>query len=179
MSAVTGFRVPPTSRQALARLTQTVRVAAGVERGAFPIVPFIEHTIPIVVPGFDLQVVPCDEMKAEHAIFYPRACRMIVREDVYERACNGRGRDRMTLAHELGHLVLHRNVPLARTAGSHPHEAFRDSEWQATAFGALLLMPTKELVECATASEAAARFGVSFAAANYEMRMAQKRKSLS
>lgn len=31
-----------------------------------------------------------------------------IREDVYERACNGYGRDRLTMTHELDYLLLHR-----------------------------------------------------------------------
>lgn len=48
-------------------------------------------------------------MGAKHGETIPSENRIRIREDVYERACNGYGRDRLTMAHELGHLLLHRD----------------------------------------------------------------------
>ena len=41
------------------------------------------------------------------------------RRSVRDRAMMGAGRDRMTLAHELAHAVLHHSVPLFRIVGAH------------------------------------------------------------
>lgn len=70
---------------------------------------------------------------------------MVIREDVYE-AWNDpndpmHGRARFTLAHELGHLVLHEGPALHRQTAMIKHKVFEDSEWQADYF-AEFLMPT-------------------------------------
>ncbi len=38
-----------------------------------------------------------------HADTDVRTGHIRIKESVYERACNGEGRDRMTIAHEIGH----------------------------------------------------------------------------
>jgi len=70
-------------------------------------------------------------MGAKHGETIPSENRIRIREDVYERACNGYGRDRLTMAHELGHLLLHRveMITLAREDGDIP--PYKDPEWQA------------------------------------------------
>lgn len=59
-------------------------------------------------------------------------------------------RTRFTIAHELGHFVLHKNIPLIIDKGSNERVLFRDSssatgelhrEREANAFAASLLMP--------------------------------------
>jgi Zn-dependent peptidase ImmA (M78 family) len=44
----------------------------------------------------------------------PQDSLIILREDVYEGAHAGNGRDRMTVAHEIGHLLMHKNIAFAR-----------------------------------------------------------------
>lgn len=69
-------------------------------------------------------------MGAKHGETIPSENRIRIREDVYERACNGYGRDRLTMAHELGHLLLHRveTITLAREDGD--ISPYKDPEWQ-------------------------------------------------
>lgn len=78
---------------------------------------------------------------SKHGETIPSENRIRIREDVYERACNGYGRDRLTMAHELGHLLLHRveTITLAREDGDIP--PYKDPEWQANAFSGELLVP--------------------------------------
>lgn len=51
-----------------------------------------------------------------HGITYPDRNEIQIRQDVYDRAIAGSGRDRLTLAHELGHLLFHekQNISYAR-----------------------------------------------------------------
>ena len=74
---------------------------------------------------------------------------------------------RFTLAHEFGHMVLHNSevqgFPRAISRESN-HKPFRDSEWQADAFAAELMMPA-ERARGLSAEEIARRFGVSLQAA--------------
>lgn len=73
---------------------------------------------------------------------------MYIREDVYENANNGQGRDRFTIAHELGHLILQHNHILARTSSLMTHKPYEDSEWQADNFAAEFLMPYGFVKNC-------------------------------
>lgn len=73
---------------------------------------------------------------------------LIIRQDVYDRAIAGSGRDRLTLAHELGHLLFHekQNISYARVGDNTGIVVFRDPEWQADAFGGEVLM-LKEVIK--------------------------------
>jgi Zn-dependent peptidase ImmA (M78 family) len=85
----------------------------------------------------------------------------MIRPEIYDRAVAGHGRDRMTLAHEVGHLLLHTEVQLARRIGAGPIEAFRDPEWQAKAFAGELMVPRSLYPKGKHPSEVAALLGVS------------------
>nr|WP_305147469.1 ImmA/IrrE family metallo-endopeptidase [Butyricicoccus faecihominis] len=68
---------------------------------------------------------------------------MKIRNSVYEGACCGNGRDRFTLAHEIGHFFMHRDVDLALSRIDERNDvpAYRKSEWQANTFASALMMP--------------------------------------
>lgn len=89
-------------------------------------------------------------------------------------------------AHELGHGILHRQDMLARAdaadylddgRGTFGHPFSRDSEWQANAFAAALLMPAKGIPEGADAAAVADMFGVSMEAAEIRLRRLARRKA--
>lgn len=81
---------------------------------------------------------------------------MELREDVAQRAREGHGRARFTAAHELGHLILHRNE-LIEGVGANRVTKYEDSshntewpshlriytsaDWQANVFASAFLMP--------------------------------------
>ena len=89
---------------------------------------------------------------------------MHIREDIYQRARGGEGRDRFTLAHELAHLLLHSGQQFARRA-SIDTKPFMQSEWQANCFAGELLMSYKHMTMCKSPVEAAELFKVSTHAA--------------
>jgi len=78
-----------------------------------------------------------------HGITYPDRDEIQIRQDVYDRAVSGSGRDRLTMAHELGHLLFHerQNISYARMEDDSNIVTFRNPEWQADAFGGELLIP--------------------------------------
>jgi Zn-dependent peptidase ImmA (M78 family) len=88
----------------------------------------------------------------------------LIRQDVYARADAGEGRDRFTMCHELGHLILHRDLALSRVDPSRPSKLYCNSEWQADKFASFLLMP-RSLVEGIALRDAQEVFGVSLDAA--------------
>ena len=108
-------------------------------------------------------------MGAKHGEIIPSENRIRIREDVYERACNGYGRDRLTMAHELGHLLLHRVelITLAREDGDIP--PYKDPEWQANAFAGELL-GLYEYIKDMSIIDIASHYGITEKAASIQRR---------
>ncbi|MEM8833794.1 MAG: ImmA/IrrE family metallo-endopeptidase [Pseudomonadota bacterium] len=114
-------------------------------------------------------------MGENHGLTSHKDRAIIIREDVYERACEGCGRDRMTIIHEVGHTCLHapENVEFARSFDG-PIPAFRSAEWQAKAFAAELIVPHDLLESGMRVSDVAETFGVSSEAASYQLKVYQR-----
>ena len=91
-----------------------------------------------------------------------------IREDVYERAYAGYGRDRLTIAHEIGHLILHKpeNISLTR-ADNVAIPAYLNPEWQANAFAGELLAPY-DVIQGKSLMEISNTFGVTVDAAKIQ-----------
>lgn len=70
------------------------------------IVAILEFKLPESFPGFKLRIKPVSSMK-DFAVSEPHHNRITVREDIYDNACEGDAFCRFTLAHELGHFLLH------------------------------------------------------------------------
>lgn len=93
------------------------------------------------------------------------------KRSVRDRAEMGSGRDRMTLAHELGHAVLHHSVPLFRVAGAagttklSKETAYSSAEHQAKVFAAAFLIHDEDAAQMSSAEEISVEFGVSKQAA--------------
>ena len=106
-----------------------------------------------------------------HGLTNPATKTIKIREDVYDRACEGHGRDRFTLAHELGHYLLHDDVTvgLARSGDGASVVTYCDPEWQANAFAGELLMP-HDLIQNMSIGEIAAQCKVSYSAAELQRR---------
>ena len=160
----------PLSTQEIRQMAINLRRNFGLnseEDKMFPIVEFIELVVPSILEEFTLEILPQEEMGNVHGLACPEENCIKVREDVYERAIDGYGRDRFTLAHELGHFLLHHreHIRLARLENGSKIEAFRDPEWQANTFAAELLMPLG-LIDTEEQRAIADEFGVSLQAAS-------------
>lgn len=165
-----GRKVPPLSikgiRDLAFKLRQTFSILGVDLKGKVDIVHIIDCVIPKILPEFTLDIVPDDELGEDHAQTLPDKLNIKVKESVYEGACKGVGRDLFTLAHELGHLFIHRNVSsYARTNKVRKHKPFEDSEWQADCFAAEFLMLHGEVMACKSVNEVKNKFGVSYTAA--------------
>lgn len=137
----------------------------------FPIVQFLENILPILIPDFQLEIVPQEEMGNKHGETYPSRHLIRLREDVYLNAINGNGRDRLTIAHEIGHLLLHDDdsIALCRLAPNEKLKTYEDPEWQANAFGGELLAASY-LINGLTSFEVQEKCGVSEQAATVQLR---------
>ena len=161
---VDGIVVPPLSTDKIAAEAEAVRAFLGLsDRHYFPVMKVYE-LLNELVPGSDFQVLEAHEMGSDHGRTYSDTGMILIRNDVYARANAGAGRDRFTMCHELGHLILHRNLALSRIDPARPPKVYCNSEWQADKFASFLLMP-RSLVGQTSIKEAQGLFGVTFDAA--------------
>lgn len=162
----------PTSRFKLRGIANRIRQEIGCSKQLyFPVVEFMEWFMPQLYPGFDYILLERSEMGNCHGKACPEEKVIYLREDVYDGACRGIGRDRFTLAHEISHYILHKPgmVSYARLEQGKKLETFRDPEWQANTLAGELLIPI-ELIQGMSPDEIASRCGVSYSAANIQLK---------
>ena len=175
-----GYEVSPRSRRDLIQLAHGLhRLMEYRGKGAFPLMEFLERVLVALVPGFAFEVLTEEEIKKQAgdvlAATFPLGCLILIREDVYDAACSGHGFARMIVAHEIGHLFLHRRESCLfafREAGEFT-PAFRCSEWQANAFAGALLMPAHEILNLSP-GEIRDKYEVSKAAAETQLKAIKK-----
>lgn len=93
---------------------------------------------------FDFELQDKAYMGMTEAAVLPDEKLMNIREDVYEALHHNDTRARFTIAHEFGHLFMHKGVALNRGDGN--HKPYEDSEWQANQFATELLAPLEGCV---------------------------------
>lgn len=170
MHGDSGFEVPPLSRREIRLTAERIRRIFGISAPYFPILEVLDVVIPRIDPEFTLEVCSGQEMGANHGLTDPVNKLIRIREDVMIGAREGNGRDRGTLAHEFGHLILHRRVGLARRPTRAQLPAYQNSEWQAKAFAGELLVYYRNLHGCRSPADLAERFGVSHDSAETQWR---------
>ena len=163
-----GLSVPPLSLKQIRKRCELIRKIFDIPLNApVDIVKVFEYILTQI--GVELEIVPKHEMGTKHGETIPSEHRIRIREDVYERACNGYGRDRLTMAHELGHLLLHRaeTITFAREDGDIP--PYKDPAWQANAFAGELLAPY-EYIKDMSVIDIARYYGITEKAASIQRR---------
>lgn len=165
------YRVPPQNRESIRSIVRSLRGTFSITGLKFPVMEVIEFALPQLIPDFELHIGGMKEMGDTHGLTYPQEHLLILREDIYEGALNGVGRDRMTAAHELGHLLMHKNIAFARSAPGLKIRPFESSEWQAKCFSGELLVPAihSEVLKGMSAEKVAEICGVSLDAARYQL----------
>ncbi len=161
----------PLSRQHIRAMAMFIRKVDKSENMLFfDIVKFLDVVLPKMVPNFSLVIEGRDKMGECHGLTFPDRDEIHIREDVYIRASNGSGRDRLTMAHELFHLLQHekRNISYARMEAKEQVKVYMDPEWQADAFGGELLIPA-HLIKNMTVDEIVDKCKVSWSAAEYQL----------
>ncbi|WP_270505597.1 ImmA/IrrE family metallo-endopeptidase [Paraclostridium sordellii] len=141
-----------------------------IEGDRFPVLNFVEHVIPRIDENFNFVVVSTNELKDCYAVTDINDNTIKVREDVYDRAVDGNERDLFTIAHELGHLLLHSNQKVELARGDSPMMIYESTEWQANTFAAALLMPADKITSEDTKFTVARKFGVSITAAELRLK---------
>ena len=134
----------------------------------FPLMKFYEHVIPLIFPEYRFLYVDAEELNGEEAYTDHFKKIVKVRTDVYERALVGSVSDLFTIAHEIGHLFLHRGESLAFARTKERFPAYKSAEWQANYFAAELLM-SSHLILNMSVEEIAGRCCVSKSAASIQL----------
>lgn len=121
--------------------------------------------------GVNIEIVSKETLGVKHGETFPVQQKIQIREDVYDRACDGYGRDRLTIAHEIGHLLLHgpKKISLARLASGASIPTYCDPEWQANAFAGELLAPFR-FIQGLSVDEVQNKYGISAQAAQVQLR---------
>lgn len=169
------FIAEPLSNDKIDEIAFNLRRAVGFDKMLyFPIVDFVELVLPQVDDGFSFSVEEKRNMIDKYAYYDHTKNEMVVHDDVYDMACAGNGRHRFTIAHELGHYILHRNgVKMCRISGNERIAAYLDPEWQANTFASAILMP-KHLIRGLTSYEISIECGTSSQAAEIAYTKAKK-----
>lgn len=102
------------------------------------------------------------------AFTIPERRLIVLREDVYDGVTEENVFSRSTVIHELSHIVLEHAVTLQRGPIGQ-HRFFEDSEWQAKALTAAIMMPLAVCRSVASAFDLAQLCGTSVQAATYRL----------
>lgn len=167
------FIATPMNRAEIRSLAFQVRSNFGFGKTLrFPILEFVELALPQIDKNYAFEVADFRELGQSHGLTEREGdfVTIKIREDVYDLAYDEAGRDRGTVAHELGHYLMHARSPTLHRHFGGEVRTFEDPEWQAKCFQSELLVP-KHLVLGMSAEEAASACGVSLQAAEYQMKL--------
>ena len=161
-----GLVVPPMSTSALRAFAEKIRSLfvddAQIE---FPIIDVLEFKLPKILPHYYLDIQDSTLMGMDEGRVMPGSDVLILREDVYMKACNGDGRARFTAGHELLHYLIHRDIAFARSRED-SDKIYCDAEWQADTFSGTLFMSGRHLSKFKDSEHAARLCNISGHAAH-------------
>lgn len=166
------YKVPPRSAKDIEAISLAWRDALGVPNDWAPdMIRLLESELPKLPTYFrDYSFIVRSDSEMGEAEAYTEFVppHIVVRNSVYQLARKDNGRSRMTLAHELGHLVMHPGAAKLRgDPGTHTSTIryFESAEWQANKFASLFLMPMHIVREFASPTQIAECCHVSLLAA--------------
>jgi len=169
-----GYKVKPLKITDIREIAHWLREQFQIKQAYVDLIKLYDF----VLPGIGVVIDICEEseLKDKHGETFPNEGIIKIREDVYEGACDGNGRDRFTLSHELGHLILHSGISLARQPNIATHRAYEDSEWQADTFAAEFLMTSTHINSSHRISDIVKMFGASDDAARVRLEKLSKER---
>ena len=180
----TGYRVTARNRKEIRDSAQELRDLLGIAKPFVNVVSVVES---LVASGFmELEILengslPSNDL-GQTTLIRDESGEHIplikLEQRVYDGANNGNGRDRFTIAHEIGHAFLHiYDLRLSRsTAHRAKKEWFRDSEWQANVFASEFLVDDRLMHSLDDELSLMRRFGVSYDSAKYRLDQRRKEK---
>ncbi|WP_232243421.1 ImmA/IrrE family metallo-endopeptidase [Paraburkholderia sp. SOS3] len=174
-----GMKVAPMSYEKLESVADDLRPllpklnGRGRSGEAIDCLRVLETTLPKA--RFNYMYVEVDELQDCAAFTIPERNIVVLREDVYEGLFDDSPFSRSTVIHELSHIVLRHAVTLHRGAILGQHKFYEDSEWQAKALTAAVMMPIEVCRAARSAHELAQMCGTSAQAAGYRIESLAKR----
>jgi len=162
-----GYSVPSVSWAEIDDMTENIRRKYSLLSDAyFPIMDILELVMSNRQNLFQIEIVERTKMPGEYSTTQQDGRLLTIREDIYEKVCRGDGHARFTLAHELGHLIMHcTGIEVYALASGEYVPPYQHSEAQANYFAASLLMPRKFFSFNDTPHSVQHRHGVSLSAA--------------
>lgn len=167
------FKAPPLKRVEIRQIAIDLRHQFGLANQLwFPVLEFAELVLPTMDSSYTFVVADKEELGTSHGLTELIGDQIVIsiREDIYERAYNDEGRDRGTVAHEIGHYLMHAKCPALHRHFGAELMPFEDPEWQAKCFQGELLVP-KHLVKGMNATDVSRLCGVSLDAAMYQLNL--------
>lgn len=160
-----GQRAPAKSREDIERHAERARILWGFSNPKIKVINLIEKVIPRVLETFAWDPLTDDdpELGGALATTYPDKNYILMSDSIYEGAYDGDPECNYTLAHELGHLVLHKNVPASfnSTKVQMQYDSIFNAEWQADTFADYFLSPTNDiLATCVTIEDIENRYNI-------------------
>ncbi|MBC7470292.1 MAG: ImmA/IrrE family metallo-endopeptidase, partial [Ramlibacter sp.] len=172
-----GMKVAPTSYAKLELAAASLFPLLPKERGSVYVIEgwrVLEQTLSRA--GYEPHVAEVHELEDCAAFTIPDKGLVVLRRDVYDGLFNGSVFSRSTVIHELSHIVLAHHVTLHRGAVLGQHKFYEDSEWQAKAMTAAVMMPVEACQEARGAHHLAEMCGTSVEAATYRLERLTKEK---
>lgn len=171
------YKATPLSNSTIANLAKKLRSILGFSDTCYiDVLQVLEVALPQMIDGFKVLIKDHNDMPVNtHAYTdHDNNC-IVIRGDIYDRAYEGHGRDRLTIAHEIAHLLLHDNklLVMSRTYFGEKIKTYEDPEWQATAFAGEFLCPAKALKKLSH-DEITEKYGVSLDAARRQKAKGEK-----
>lgn len=171
------FEVPAMSRVDLRQIAKKLRDILQIETPCFPIEGLLECMHLLVGVDYDIiddmtwGVSYGNNVHAQYDLDQKCIC---VKESVYLRACDGCGRDRFTIAHEIAHAILIRDnrIKFCRSEKD-PIPLYKNPEWQADCLAGELLVPY-DLCRNMSVETIAKKCMVSFSAAKTQKKAMNK-----
>ncbi|MBV4427204.1 ImmA/IrrE family metallo-endopeptidase [Clostridium tyrobutyricum] len=159
----------PRSRRDIRKLTVFIRSIYDKQTmDAFPIMDFLEHMLPQIIEDFEWHILYDEQMEDCDGKTFPQQNKIYLKESVYDGACAGNPRDRFTVAHEIGHLLLHNTESISYARSNKQIKAYENPEWQANTFAAELLIPV-DSIKYLSPIQIAHKFKVSLTAAKIQL----------
>lgn len=166
----TGFKVAPASYVKLEDVAERLRPLLPTVAGSGGNRIDAWRTLEITLrkAGYEYR---SEEIASLHdcaAFTIPERRLIVLREDVYDGLTEENVFSRSTVIHELSHIVLEHAVTLQRGPIGQ-HRFCEDSEWQAKALTAAIMMPLSVCRSVASAFDLAQLCGTSVQAATYRL----------
>lgn len=168
-----GLKVKAASYASIEKLADAIRPNLPVKNGErfyLDALTIFERTFPQI--GYPYRTAGIDEIDecAAFTITSPDGNVVVMREDIYDKLHAENPFGRSTVIHELSHIAQAHPITLYRGATLGGHRFCEDSEWQAKAGTAALMMPLAACQIAKSPQELAAMCGTSVESATYRIK---------